>query len=66
MICGGENDINSCHLATFTVDVAFDFKATRSPHNLSPYRSASGIGYDSENYLNWQPIQLAIHSMFGE
>ena len=45
VICGGENGINGCHLADFTVDVAFDFKATHPPHNLSPYKIGSGIVY---------------------
>ena len=66
MICGGENGINGCRLAAFTTDVAFDFKATCSPHNFSPYSSASDIDYGSENYLKWRPIQLAIHLAFGE
>ena len=34
--------------------------------SLPPYRSASGIGYDSKNYLTWQEIQLAIYSIVGE
>ena len=41
------------------------FVATCPPPTLPPYRSASGIGYTSKNYLKWQAIQLAIHSVVG-
>ena len=33
---------------------------------LPPYRSASGIGYTSKNYLKWWEIQLAIHPIVDE
>ena len=33
---------------------------------LPSYRSASGIGYASKNYLKWWEIQLAIHSIVDE
>ena len=49
-------------LFLFSEDVALacHFMATRSPTNLPPCRSASGIGYASKNYLKWQETQLAI------
>ena len=52
----------------FSVDVAIGchFMATHPPTTLSPYRSDSGIGYTSTNYLKWQTIQLAIHSIVGK
>ena len=39
MICGDENDSNGCHLAVFSVDIAFacQFVVT---HPSSPYSSA--------------------------
>ena len=69
MICGGENGTNKCHLAGFSEDIAFahDFVAIRSPPTLppaptlQPYRSDTGIGYASKNYLKGKEIQLAIH-----
>ena len=62
MTCGGGNGINGSHLAVFSEDVAFacHFVAARTPLTLPPYRSASGIGYASKNYLKWWEIQLAI------
>ena len=46
-ICGGENEngTNGCHLAVFSVDVAFThhFMATCPPLSLPPCRSANGI-----------------------
>ena len=62
MTCGGENGINGSHFPVFSEDVAFacHFMATRLPPTLQPYRSASGIGYASKNYLKWREIQLAI------
>ena len=53
-------------MAVFSQNVAFTshFMATRLLPTLPPYRSASGgIGYVSKNYLKWQAIQLAIHSI---
>ena len=49
MICVGENDVNGCHLAIFSVDVALacHFVAPYPP-TLLLYRSASGIGYTSK------------------
>ena len=62
MTCGGKNGINGSHLAVFSEDVAFahHFVAPHLPSTLLPYRSASGIGYASKNYLKWWEIQLAI------
>ena len=44
---------DSYHLAVFSVHVdkafAYHFVATQ----LHPYRSACGIGYTSENFLEW-------------
>ena len=47
VICRGENDTNGCHLAVFSLDVAFarHFMATHPPPTLPPYRS--GIGCTS-------------------
>ena len=33
--------------------------------DIATYTSASGIIYPSKNYLKWQAIQLAIHSIVG-
>ena len=51
---------NGSHLAVFSEDVAFSHHFV-APYLLPPYKSASGIGYASKNYLKWQEIQLAIH-----
>ena len=53
-----ENGTNGCHLADFSEDVAFahHFVATCLPPNLSPYKSATGNGYASKNYLIWWEI----------
>ena len=66
-ICGCENGHDGCHLAGFSEDIAFahHFMATRLPP-LLPYRSASGIGYASKNYLKWWETQLAIHQIVDE
>ena len=49
-VCGGENGTNGCHLAVFSVNVAFacHFMATHSPPTLPPCKSASGIVYASK------------------
>ena len=64
MICGGEHGTNGCG---FSEDVAFahHFVATRLHPTFPPYRSATGIGYASKNYLKWLEIQLAIHPVVG-
>ena len=41
------------------------FVATLLLPTFPPYKSATGIGYTSKNYLEWQAIQLAIHSIVG-
>ena len=66
-MCGGENGTNGSHLADISEDIAFahHFVATFPPPTLPPCRSASGIGYSSKNYLKWQEIQLAMHSIVG-
>ena len=63
MTCGGENGTNGSHFPVFCEDIAFahHFMAIRLPPTLPPYRSDSGIGYASKNYLKLQEIQLAIH-----
>ena len=43
----------------FSEDIAFACYFV-APHLPPPYRSASGIGYASKNYLKWWEIQLAI------
>ena len=50
----GENGTNGCHLAVFSKGIAFvcHFVAPHPLPTLPPYRSASGIGYTSKNYLN--------------
>ena len=60
MVCGGENGTNGCHLAVFSVDIAFACYFV-VPHY--PYRSA-GLWYwlFSKSYLKWRAIKLAIHS----
>ena len=47
----------------FHEDLVFSrhFLAPHLAPTLLPYRSASGIGYDSKKYLKWWTIQLAIH-----
>ena len=59
---GADNSTNGCHLAVFSEDVAFarHFMAPHLHRTLPPFRSASGIGYTSKNYLKWRAIQLAI------
>ena len=51
-LCGiwRKNGTNSGHLTVFSLDIAFacHFIATHLPSTLSPYRSASGIGYASK------------------
>ena len=49
VICGGESGTNGCHLAVFTVDIAFahHFMATRLP----PIGVFSGIGYTSKRNI---------------
>ena len=42
------------------VDFACHFVATRQPFTLPSYRSVSGIGYASKNYLKWRENQLAL------
>ena len=64
MICGDENGSSGCHLAVFNVDITLIHHYV-APHALSPYRSASGIGYASKKYLKSQEIQLATHSTIG-
>ena len=50
VICGSENDIDGCHLAVFSVDVAFTCHVVAPPSpTLQPYRSACGIGYAGIN-----------------
>ena len=46
-VSGGENGTNGSHLPIFSEDVAFVhyFMVPRPIRTLSPYRSASGIGY---------------------
>ena len=61
MIYGTENGTNGCHLAVFSVDVAFAHH-TVDPTTLHLYRSAGAIGYASKNYLKWL---LAIRSTLG-
>ena len=51
-------------MVVFSVDVAFAYRFV-SPHHPHPFRSAYGIGYASKNYLEWQVIQLIIHSIVG-
>ena len=60
--------MNGCHLAVFSVNVAFahHFVATHSPSMLPLYTAASDIRYTIENYLKWWAIQLVIHSIVGE
>ena len=60
MTCGVENGTNGSHLAVFSENVAFvhHFVATHPPPTLPPYRSVSGIGYASKNYLKWWENQL--------
>ena len=62
MTCAGENGTNESHMAVFSEDVAFacHFVAPHLPLTLPPYRSVTGIGYTSKNYLKWREIQLAI------
>ena len=43
-------------------DVLHGYLPTPDP---PPYRSATGIGYASKNYLRWQKIQLAVHPIVG-
>ena len=45
VICGGENDINGCHLAGFSEDVAFARHLVVSHPSC---RSATDIGYTSK------------------
>ena len=62
MICGGENDINGCHLAGFGEDIAFacHFVATHHPVGVLLV-----LATPRKNYLKWWEIQLAIHTIFG-
>ena len=48
--CGGENSINGSDFPVFSKDIAFasHLVALCLPPTLSPYRSASGIGYTSK------------------
>ena len=52
-LCGmyrGQNGINGCHLAVFSLDVAFahHFMAICLLPTIPPYRNASDIGYASK------------------
>ena len=62
MTFGGENGTNGRQLAVFSEDVAFacHFVAPHWPPTLSPYMSASGIGYASKKLSKMVGIQLAI------
>ena len=50
----GENGTNGCHLAVFSLDVAFacHFMATHLPPTFPLYRSTTGIGYGSKKLLS--------------
>ena len=63
MICGGENDINGCHLAGFSEDVAF---ARHFVASYPPVGVLLILATPAKNYLKWQEIQLAIHPIVGE
>ena len=54
VICGGKNGTNGCHVAVFSVDVAFAcyFVATHWPLTPLPIRVLySGIGYTSKTAI---------------
>ena len=55
------------HLAGFSQDVAFarHFMATRPPPPSHPIGVLLVLATPVKNYLKWQEIQLAIHSMVG-
>ena len=67
MICGGENGTNGYYFVGFSEDIAFSlhFVPIHLSPTLPPYRSTTGIGYASKNYLKWQKIQPVIHPIVG-
>ena len=60
------NGTNGRHFAIFNVYVrtlCLPLCGSLPNPMLQPYRSACGISYANQNYLEWQAIQLAIHSI---
>ena len=66
MICGAENGTNGCHLAVFSVGIAFalHFMALHQPYS-PPLQDCLWYWLYQKNYLKLQAIWLAIHSPVG-
>ena len=57
--------MHGCHLAVFSLDIAFThhFMATHLPPPSHPIGVLVVLAVPLKNYLEWQAIQLAIHSI---
>ena len=66
----GENGTNGSHFPVFSKDIAFahHFLATRLPHTLPLYRSASSIGYASKKLSKMvgNPASYPVYSRYNE
>ena len=61
-ICEGENGTNGCHLAAYSVDIAFShhFIAPHHPPPFTPIEVLVVLAAPVKNYLKWWAIQLVI------
>ena len=57
--------MHGCHLAVFSLDIAFThhFMATHLPPSSHPIGVLVVVALPLKNYLEWQAIQLVIHSI---